>query len=345
MTTDVIIVGQGMAGSLLAWQLLQKSLRVIVIDDSHRDSASTVAAGLMSPVGGKRLLKSQNVDCCLPAAVTLYRTLEAALQRPLYHELPLLRRFNSQEERTLWQQRRSQAEYRDYLGEESDSYAPYGGGYIRQAGYLDTRALLTGMQEYLKRSDSYIAAHMDYADLRIEGEHVEWRGRRANYLVFCEGYRLRDNPWFSSLPLQPAQGDILTLKVFDPAPAQIINDGQWLLPVAPDQVKVGATFQWEPLDGVPSDAGKRQLLQAFGRLWPAAQTPRVLAHDCGVRPSTRDKKPFIGLHSRFPGLGVFNGFGAKGALLMPYYAEIFADFLCGSVRLPIEVDIARFDLS
>jgi glycine/D-amino acid oxidase-like deaminating enzyme len=144
------------------------------------------------------------------------------------------------------------------------------------------------------------------------------------------------------LPLQAAQGEILSLKVANSLPDKIINCGKWLLPLEPDVVNVGATVQWQPLDGVPTTEGKQELLEAYQCLWPASPAYEVIDHVCGVRPGTRDKKPFIGLHPRYPQLGVFNGFGAKGALLIPYYAEKFANFLSGSTRLPEETDITRF---
>ena len=112
--------------------------------------------------------------------------------------------------------------------------------------------------------------------------------------------------------------------------------------MAQDRVKVGATFQWQPIDGVPSLQGKQALLDAYGQLWPSSHACQVVAHECGVRPGSRDKKPFVGLHPRYPQLGVFNGFGAKGALWIPYYAARFAEFLSGPAYLPPETDIQRF---
>jgi glycine/D-amino acid oxidase-like deaminating enzyme len=346
MNADVIIVGQGLAGSLLAWQLIQKHFRVIVIDDRHNGSSSLVAAGLMNPVSGKRLLTSWNVDRCLPAALRAYRALEGVLQRPLYHEMPVLRLFDSQQQRDLWEQRRCEPEYQPYFGNglESDlnTQNDYGGCYIQQSGYLDTVALLAGIKAFLQRQNSIIEADIHYDDIQLLPGEALCQGIRTKHLLFCEGHRIRHNPWFSGLPLQPAQGEILTLKVPGPVPRHIINRGKWLLPVAQDRVKVGATFQWQPIDGVPTLQGKQVLLDAYRQLWQTSHACQVVAHECGVRPGSRDKKPLIGLHPRYPQLGVFNGFGAKGALWIPYYAAKFAECLSGPANLPPETDIRRF---
>ncbi|WP_455209587.1 NAD(P)/FAD-dependent oxidoreductase [Kaarinaea lacus] len=343
MKADVIIVGQGLAGSILAWQLLHNKTRVVVIDDGHHGSSSLVAAGLVNPITGKRLVKSWKVEPCLPTAVKFYRSLEAALQKPLYHEKAILRLFSSQQEREQWAKRRLQPQYQNYISGVSESDNPLGGFYVQRSGYLNTRELIFSIKSVLQQRDCLIEARVDYKDFAIHSQDVSWKHIRAKRIVFCEGHRIRKNPWFNGLPLQPAQGEILSLKVATALPNHIINSGKWLLPIAPDVLKVGATFQWQPLDGIPTDKGQRELLDAYKRLWPASPDYKVIEHLCGVRPGTRDKKPFIGMHPRYAQLGVFNGFGAKGALWIPYFAERFANFLCGSMQLPEETDIRRFD--
>ena len=72
MVYDTIIIGQGLAGSLLGWQLIQDGQRVLVIDDGHRSAASRVAAGIINPITGQRLVKSWHVDQFLPEAEKFY---------------------------------------------------------------------------------------------------------------------------------------------------------------------------------------------------------------------------------------------------------------------------------
>ena len=351
MHRDVIVVGQGLAGSILAWQLIQKGLDVAVIDNNHRGSSSRVSAGLINPITGKRLVKSWEVDHCLPAAMQFYCALESIFKRTLFHSKPILRLFDNAEERALWQKRRVQNDYQHYLGSlytanetTPTAYRPLGGFYIHQCGYLDTTALLVAVKTHLQRQQRLIEAPLNYTDITINQSNVSWKNISANHLVFCEGHRIRENPWFSWLPLQPAQGEILTVKTQQPLPWEIINRGKWLLPVAADTFKIGATFQWKPIDGVPTEAGKHQLLEACRSLGWRGQDDRVAEHLCGVRPGSRDKKPFIGSHPLHPRLCVFNGFGAKGSLLIPYFAALFTDYLNGLAELPDEVNIRRFDL-
>lgn len=351
MKVDIIIVGQGLAGSILAWCLLEKQFQVAVIDNQHHSAASVAAAGLMNPITGKRLVKSWNVDLCLPEAVRFYRAMEATVQRPLYFEKAIFRVFHSLQERALWLQRGLQSGYQPYMGdfvEQADlcgngNGLEDGGGYIRQGGYLNTRELLNGVSRHLRQNHRLFLHDFKYQDLIFRGGRIHWKHITADRIIFCEGYRVCDNPWFSWLPLQASQGDILTLKVDHQLPDEIINSGKWVLPMDADKIKVGATFQWRPIDGIPANAARQELLAAYRRMCPDRGACEVIEHVCGVRPGTRDKKPFIGLHPHNPQLGVFNGFGAKGSLLIPYYASAFTNFLQGVTSLPVEVDIARFN--
>jgi glycine/D-amino acid oxidase-like deaminating enzyme len=67
----------------------------------------------------------------------------------------------------------------------------------------------------------------------------------------------------------------------------------------------------------------------------------VEQHFAAIRPTVRDRKPYLGPHPKFPLLFIFNGLGAKGSSLGPYYATHFADYLEGEIELDKEVAISR----
>ena len=50
---DVIVVGGGLAGTILAWTLRQRGLQTAVFDDPGRSTCSRIAAGLFNPVTGQ----------------------------------------------------------------------------------------------------------------------------------------------------------------------------------------------------------------------------------------------------------------------------------------------------
>ena len=54
---------------------------------------------------------------------------------------------------------------------------------------------------------------------------------------------------------------------------------------------------------------------------------KVLEQRAGIRPATIDRKPFVGIHPKYPQMGIFNGFGGKGSMLIPLAASAFANQL------------------
>lgn len=345
---DTLIIGQGLAGSLLAWELAHRGERILVIDDEHASASSTAAAGLINPVTGQRMVKTVGVDDYLPVAHKRYRALEEILGRELLYDIPMWRLLRHEKERQVWQKRKQDPEYADYLGGwltteqlQPPFVAPLGGFAQQHTGYLDTGALLEGMREYLLETGRYRPQHINYEMLELVDEEIRFDGVTCRRVIFCEGYKAMHNPWFDWLPFTPAKGEILSLRFEQALPKVMINAGRWLMPRANGEYRLGATYEHEQLDEVITAEAKQTLLDALPGILVEPAPYKVIAHQAGVRPATTDRQPFIGLHPEWPQLGIFNGFGSKGSLLIPWHAETFADALLCDCALPIECDIRR----
>jgi glycine/D-amino acid oxidase-like deaminating enzyme len=106
-----------------------------------------------------------------------------------------------------------------------------------------------------------------------------------------------------------------------------MNFGDWLIPLDSRHIRVGATFDRENLDTKPTEFGKNALLNALKTI-PVDLTQAILInHQAQIRPCTLDKQPFLGHHPHHPQLAIFNGFGAKGSLQIPWFCRQFADAL------------------
>ena len=342
MQIDLLIIGQGLAGSLLAIEALNHGLKVLVVDDG-KENASQVAAGLVNPLSGLRLLKTQDVAELLPIAKSVYRHLEQRYQQTFWHERAMLRVIKSAQQAQFASLRLSDPAYADYLNGWAESeqtlYTPYGALHQTATAYLDTRALLSAIKSELINTGCLHASRFDPADLRVQPE-VQWRGIRSQWLVFCEGHQARFNPWFSGLPWQVAQGDILTVTAKTPMPGQIINYGQWLLPTCAYRARIGASFS-QQLDLQPSALAAEHLLTGIATVMPGLGELKILDHQVGIRPATQDKQPFIGAHPQFPQMLIFNGFGAKGSLAIPGSARRLLAYLRCNQPLPAYSDIQR----
>jgi glycine/D-amino acid oxidase-like deaminating enzyme len=144
------------------------------------------------------------------------------------------------------------------------------------------------------------------------------------------------------LPFQPVKGEILTLRSQKPLSDAILNAGHWLIPLDEHHYRLGSTYQHQPLDNEATDQGQQQLLRALGKLIKDSGPLEVVGHRAGVRPATRGTQPFLGPSPQEPRIEIFNGFGAKGSLLIPWYAERYTAYLQGRESLPPEADIRRF---
>ena len=346
---EFIIVGQGLAGSLLGWQLIQQGHSILIIDPCLKQTASRTAAGLINPVTGKRLVKTAGVEHYLPVAKKLYDNLADFFARPFFYEKEQARLFQSEDEVFQWNKRKSESEYAQFLGEQfSANDKDYlnahslGGFNQKQCGYLDTVALLDNLRNFFQNQGCFINDQIDLDDLKIASPFIKWRRHTAEKIIFCDGHHLQHNPWFSWLPLQPVQGEILTLEIDTPIPNEIVQFGKWLLPLSDGKFKLGASWQWQPLDEKPNEKASSELLNACHQYLPQLKHARLVETSIGIRPGTRDRQPFLGCHPDKSQLLVFNGFGSKGSLMIPWHAECFSRYLTNGDLLPKTADINRY---
>ena len=71
---DFLIIGQGIAGTLLAEELLENQQSVFIIDKYHPNSSSNIATGIVNPITGRKLVKSFMIDELLPICDEVYST-------------------------------------------------------------------------------------------------------------------------------------------------------------------------------------------------------------------------------------------------------------------------------
>ncbi len=346
MKTDFLIIGQGLAGSLLAWELVKRDQQVIVVD-SGGDNASLISAGIVNPVTGMRFVKSANVDTLLPAALKYYKKISEALNQIFFIEKPMLRIFKNSAELTYCQKRLKQPDYSAYLGklnlvdqDIAGFKSLHGSIEQKQTGHLLTVNLLAAIRQWLTSKDSFRLTSIDYSAINL-ARTVNWQNIKANRIIFCEGYQGMNNPWFSWLPFKPAKGEILTLKKSEPLPDKIFNYGHWLIPSRRNEIRLGATFDWDIASPKPTEIGKENLLSHLKVFNSQISKSEIIDYQAGVRPCTEDKHPFIGIHPQYPQMAIFNGFGSKGSLQIPWYAQCFADYLLHSNPLPSHCDIQR----
>ena len=362
---DVIIVGQGLAGTALAWRLIAAGQRVLVMDAPRAVTSSRIAAGLITPITGKRMVIAPGMETHLASARSFYWDVEARTGARFFFERRAIRLFASEAERTVWAKRRDRAEYEPYLAADGEGLAAGGrslaadgrslaadgggsiddgvcdvsaGGFTFQGAQLDTVAYL----EASRASFPFIAAQLDWANSVVfEGNSVSVGGQRARRVISCEGYGAAQNPYFSWVPFNAAKGDILTVRFHAPVPPHCYHRGIWIAPTSErDVFLVGSTYDWSALDCVPSAEARDDIEAKLKAFWRVGYT--VVDHRAAVRPIISRSNPKMGWHPQHPMLGIFNGLGSKGSLMSPWFADVFARNIVDGAAIPATSDIGAY---
>jgi len=343
---DYLIVGQGVAGSVLAHALLARGCRVVVADVENRSAASRVAAGLITPVAGRKFVPTWRGEDLLPFARQFYRKLEVEFETALYFEKPIWRFFASKEEAEIWKTKRNLPQVKKQtenlpVGSVNDfPFQPGLDGFAMPNGaHIDSRKFLNVFRKRLREREALVEKPLAPEDLKVEKDRVQWREFSARKVIFCEGHRVSENPFFSWLPFQHAKGEVLTVAIESLPENVILNRRKWLLPIGGGKFLAGATYDSVDLSENRTDAGREEILEGIGKITPAE--PTVLEHEAGVRPAVKGMRPVAGLHPGHPTIGIFNGLGSKGFLWAPFFAEQLAASLENGNALDPEIDVRR----
>jgi glycine oxidase len=318
---DYLIVGQGLAGSLLGCLLEMRGLDVLFVDDAHRTSASISAAGIMNPITGKRLNRPHLIDDLLDTAFRIYRRINMWLGESFFQPRIVLRLLQSETEARQWELRLASGDYGKYINNHLPTQiGPFGGFEINCAGHFDVPRFVQTVRNIFHSKDRLVDEAFDYATLQTFDHYAIWRQYKAKAIIFCEGYMMSKNPFFNQIALNPAKGEILTLDLPDFNETRILQGEKWLFKTRSGEIKAGTTYSWDQLDETPTALARNQIEQSIPTL---AQAPfRVLKQNAGVRPVIRlDNRPIIGRHPIYHSLAILNGLGSKGVLQAPFAAE------------------------
>lgn len=345
---DFLLIGQGLAGTLLAYFLAQAGKRVHVVDQYNKRAATQVAAGIINPITGRRYVKSWRVDELIPFARETYHALESKLDIAIYHERNILRTlFNSREEND-WMARTGEEGYEHYMLDRAGlkAYAEktvpaYSYGEVRHSAQVDVGKLADAYRAHLREQNAITEERFDFEKLEIQEEGLRYGELEARTAVFCEGYRAKDNPFFNYLPFGGAKGEVLIARIPEAGFEKILKHRVFIVPLQDGLYWIGSTYNWKYEDDSPTTEG-RDYLEA--RLRDVLEAPfEIVEHRAAIRPAVKDRRPFLGRHPELPQLAIFNGLGTKGASLGPFWARRMADFLTENVKLEEAVDIGRFE--
>ena len=344
---DFIIVGQGIAGSVLALSLIKSGYTVCVIDKQDLSLSSRIAAGIWNPVVFKRLTKSWLADEVVPELIHFYEFFEKELNASFVNKRFILKPFSEEQEKTFWLKKaESENEFLDKSIYEdfkvTDTYSIKSYSKVLQAGNIDVTTFLDATKNYISKHHQLIEEVFNHNILKRTNNGIEYKSCSAKNIIFCEGHLISKNPYFNWIPFKPAKGEVLTIICNDlHLENSIFNKGFFILPLGNNTYKVGATYEWENPTDMPTESKKQELITKLNNV---ISTPyQIVKHEAGVRPSVIDRRPVVGCHPEYNNVYVFNGFGTKAVMLAPYFAKQLVNFIQHHSAIDLAVNPSRFN--
>jgi glycine oxidase len=344
---DVLIVGQGMAGTALAVQLGIRNVSYTMIDKNHESSSSIMSAGMYNPIVFKRVTKSWQVDKVLPVLLQFCDNVKVLLGKSYQNTTDVYRLFANQIDQNNWYERMDSPLFEDYLSDGDAKQLPshikanFGYGVVKQAGEVKLKLLLTDFQEWLLQNDTLKLEEFDYNQLTNNDGRWNYKSEvSAKYVVFCEGFQALNNPYFKWAPIKPNKGQLLVVKCKDLKFKSVLNSGFFVQPLGDDLYTIGSTYELDKTDLTLIEEKKQELID---KLRSITQLDfEIISHTAGIRPTVLDRKPLLGEHPEKKGLYIFNGFGTKAVMLAPFHANEFLDYLLEGQELDKEINITRY---
>lgn len=343
---SILIVGGGIAGIAVHFRLRQAGIDAHMMDQALEGNSSRAAAGIINPLTGSNFAKSWNFDYLLPELFSFYEDVSQLLGVNVLKKLDFNRYLNSLSQVNAWLMKTTLSDYEPYCGQadpisvEKNKKNLYKVK-VENAYHVNMMTLIDGYHSLLRKEGLFTEGIIAYDQVFPDGEVVRISKDVWDQVIFCEGWRVNNNPFFNYLPVIPNWGQALVLKNRDSMVDRADRFKNLLCYQTPEHCWYGATMR--PVEGLPADFNSYPQSLEDDFIQDYDQAPEILDIKSGLRPTVRDRKPIIGRHPAHPRLMCFNGLGTKGASLAPWLSGLLPGYLSESAILPAEVDIRRFD--
>lgn len=314
-----------------------------MVDQYDEHSATQVAAGLFNPITGRLMTKTWKADVLFPYLHEFYQEAEQFTGQQFFYPMPLYRPFISVKEQNEWMGKSTNVELAEYIDkvhltpiDRALVKDEYGGLSLKRCGYLDTVKFTRAIRNVIEHQATLLEEIFNESALTFNPSGVEYKGMRADKIIFCQGVQSLSGKLFSWLPIRPLKGETLSIQT-DHITSSIYNRGVY---VVPGIWKVGATYQANDLTQSVTDRARLELIEKLNEL--VSFPHKIVTQSWGMRPTTPDRKPILGSHPNHPEVVVFNGLGTKGVSLAPYFSGVLAAWLENKALIDKEVDIERY---
>lgn len=326
----IIIRGAGIIGLSIAWSLIQRGLRPVIVDPSPvRQRASWAAAGMLS-AQFEALIEpevSLQLKVIAERSATLWKEFASSLERESkiavrYWSGPTIGLLTAAQLDYFRDLNRLEAINAAPDRRELEQFAPGLNSGRRSAilfprdGQVENRAALAAL---LKICEPHIVRQVD---------NVE---ENADLLIDCMGWQ--------SDGVRPVKGQMLALRPHSSHPRVPVRWGASYIVPKTDRTIIGATVEPDDTSFEVSNSVRDNLLAAACDLFPELGTvDDIIEVWSGMRPMARRQRPIIGWLQQDQHY-IASGHYRNGILLAPVTAKIFLNDLLGEDE-DFDVDVS-----
>jgi glycine oxidase len=356
-SSDVVIVGGGIAGCAVAYYLGKAGVKTTIVErEGIGTQASGFSAGGINPLHGVPAalrplamesfklhltlwdeLKSATGSDCQSRIVSMIKLAFEDTEPSAFQEL--LDLFEAAEGFSAqWLEAADVRKIEPQLTPDvARGLYLYGNGVVDS--YLLTTSLAKAAERYGTTCQSGHARGVQRSANRVTGVLLE------DGKIACDAVVLAMGPWAKaaeqwlgcSIPIEPLKGEILRVALPGPALAHdLLGPDVSLYSRADGLIWCGATTEWRGFDKAPSESARQFLLQGAAKLIPAMANASVVQHTVCLRPVAADELPIIGRAPGWDNVYVAAGGGKKGILLSTGIGTAIADLVIGG-KTPLSI--------
>ncbi len=342
---DYLIIGQGISGTWLSYYLQKANKAFLVIDNNQLNSASRIAAGLISPVTGRRIVKAWMINEFLAFVVPAYEEFGNELGIKTIEQKSLIDFHPTPQMKLAFDERLK--ENAEFLFQPKDQqlYAgsfnyDFGFGEVDPCYVVNLSDVMEAWRKKLLSDNHLLEEDFEIDKLQQTEKGVNYKNIKAEKIIFCDGISSAQNPFFKALPFALNKGEAILFESAGIPSTHIFKKGMMLTAVQDDLYWIGSNYLWEFPDDRPTEQFRRQT-ELHLKNWLKAPF-RIVDHKASVRPANIERRPFVGLHPVYKNIGILNGMGTKGCSLAPFFARQLTEHLISGEEILPEADIKRF---